>query len=333
MKKISAAQIASYVSLIVSLLVLALKIKAYYATHSATVLSDALETVVNVVTAVVALYAVKIASEPADLEHPYGHGKMEYFSAAFEGGLVFFAALAILYNGFLALVNKSEITNYDEGFYYSLVATGINLATGLYLVRVGIKEKSEALKASGKHVLSDVITTLSVFISLGLVYLTKLYWIDAVISILMGIWLGFESYKIIRVNSGALLDEADVELLEKLSAAIEKNRKPEIIDIHHLRMIRSGNFHHIDAHMVVPEFYDIKLVHEISHHFEEAVVKEYEFDGEFAFHVDPCQRLYCSNCSVQNCSIRRSPFQALKKLTSHHMIAGPQYSEPVTEKK
>ncbi|MFZ3231272.1 MAG: cation diffusion facilitator family transporter [Pseudobdellovibrio sp.] len=327
MKKISAAQLASYVSLAVSLIVLGLKVKAYFATNSSTVLSDALETVVNVVTAVVALYAVKVASEPADLEHPYGHGKMEYFSAAFEGGLVFFASLAILYNGVMALISNAEIANYETGFYYSFVATVFNLITGLYLVRVGTKEKSEALKASGKHVLSDVVTTLSVFISLGLVYFTKLYWIDAVISILMGFWLGYESYKIIRTNSGALLDEADVKLLDMLSIVIEKNRMPEIIDIHNLRMIRSGNFHHIDAHMVVPEFYDIKTVHELSHEFELAVVKEYEFDGEFAFHVDPCQKMYCSVCAVEKCIIRKSAFKNLKKLTSHHMISGPKYSE------
>lgn len=327
MKKISAAQTAAYVSLVVSVIVLILKIKAYYVTNSAAVLSDALETVVNVVTAVVALFAVKLAAEPADSNHPYGHGKMEYFSAAFEGGLIFFAALAILYNGVLALLQSHEIQNFAEGFYYSLAATAINLATGLYLVYVGKKTRSEALKASGKHVLSDVVTTLGVFISLALVYYFKDPRIDAVISLFFGLILAFESYKIVRKNSGALLDEADDNLLEKLSAALEKQRTPEIIDIHHLRMIRSGNFHHIDAHMVVPEFYDIKTVHEISNDFERAVVKEYEFDGEFAFHTDPCQRSYCAVCRVEPCPVRQLPFKHLKPWTTQHIVAGPQYSE------
>lgn len=327
MKKISAAQTAAYVSLIVSFIVLILKIKAYFVTNSAAVLSDALETVVNVVTAVVALYAVKAAAEPADQEHPYGHGKMEYFSAAFEGGLVFFAALAILFNGVLALLQKTELHNYQQGFYYSLVATLFNLVTGFYLLRVGIKNNSEALKASGKHVLSDVITTVGVFISLGLVYLTNEPRIDALISLCIGLWLGFEAYKIVRANSSALLDEADTNLLDKLSLAIEKHRAPALIDIHHVRMIRSGNFHHIDAHMVVPEFYDIRTVHDLSHNFEKAVVTEYEFDGEFAFHNDPCHRMYCAVCSVDKCPVRQEPFKHLKPWTSQHMVAGPQYSE------
>lgn len=326
MKKISAAQTAAYVSLVVSIIVLLLKIKAYFVTNSAAVLSDALETVVNVVTAVVALYAVKLAAEPADSEHPYGHGKMEYFSAAFEGGLIFFAAIAILFNGFLALLAKNDVRNFQEGFYYSLAATVFNLVTGLYLLHIGRKNKSEALTASGKHVLADVLTTVGVFISLGLVYLTHEPRIDAVISLCIGLLLAFEAYKIVRKNSGALLDEADINLLNMLSCAIEKNRTPAIIDIHHLRMIRSGNFHHIDAHLVVPEFYDIKTVHEISHTFEKAVVTEYEFDGEFAFHNDPCHRMYCAVCKVEQCPVRQEPFKYLKPWTSQHIVAGPQYS-------
>jgi cation diffusion facilitator family transporter len=327
MKKISAVQLAAYVSLFVSVLVLALKVKAYYVTNSAAVLSDALETVVNVVTAVVALFAVKLAAEPADSNHPYGHGKMEYFSAAFEGGLIFFAALAILFNGVTALLSRSEISNYLEGALYSSLATLFNLATGIYLLYIGKKNRSEALKASGKHILADVVTTLGVFISLGLVYLTKEPRIDAAISLLIGLLLAFEAYKVVRANSGALLDEADANLLTMLSTALEKNRKPAIIDIHHLRMIRSGNFHHIDAHMVVPEFYDIKTVHDISHDFEKSVVTEYEFDGEFAFHTDPCMQMYCQVCSVENCPVRQADFKYLKLWTSQHIVAGPQYSK------
>ncbi|MBC7467467.1 MAG: cation transporter [Bdellovibrio sp.] len=327
MKKISAAQTAAYVSLFVSILVLTLKVKAYYVTHSSAVLSDALETVVNVVTAFIALYAVKLAAEPADSNHPYGHGKMEYFSAAFEGGLIFFAALAILYSGAVAFFQNTEVHNYAEGFYYSLAATIINLLTGLYLLNVGRKSNSEALMASGKHVLSDVVTTLGVFLSLGLVYIFKDPRIDAVISLCLGLLLAREAYKIVRVNSGALLDEADEELLEKLSLSLEQNRTAPVIDIHHLRMIRSGNFHHIDAHLVVPEFYDIKTVHDISNDFEKAVVTQYEFDGEFAFHTDPCHRLYCAVCRVEACPVREQAFKNLKPWTTQHIVAGPRYSE------
>lgn len=320
-------QFAAIVSVAVSIVVLIWKLKAYYATNSSAVLSDALETVANVVTAFVALFAVKMADEPADENHPYGHGKAEHFSAAFEGGLVFFAGITIIYSAFRYLYAGTQIENIQAGVQYSLIATAINLITGFYLIRTGKKEKSAALKASGKHLLSDVVTTLGVLLGLGLIYVTGFTWIDPTISLLLGLWLIFEAYKIMRVNSGALMDETDDLLLEQLSCAIDKNKVAGVIDIHNLRMIRSGNFHHIDAHMVVPEFWTVEKVHTMAHNFEKSVVQAYEFDGEFAFHMDPCQQKYCRVCSVQPCAIRKSEFKDTRKLTRDHLKSGPQGTE------
>lgn len=314
------------ISLIVSIVVLALKTKAYYDTHSVGVLSDALETVVNVITALVALYAVKLAAEPADENHPYGHGKMEYFSAAFEGGLIFFAALAILYKSAEAFFFGSHVENIDSGMASLTVATALNLVTGLHLLFAGRAQKSEALKASGKHVLSDVITTIGVGLGLLLVQWTRIYWIDSVVGFIVGLWLGYEAYKIVRSNSAALLDETDEESLSELASIIAKYRTAGVIDIHNLRMIRSGNFHHIDAHLVVPEFWDIHQAHTMAHDFESKVVKEYQYDGEFAFHMDPCQRRFCRACSLEVCSLRQAPFNVSRDLTKEHMKQGPQYN-------
>jgi cation diffusion facilitator family transporter len=317
---------AAFISFIISVIVLSLKTKAYYETNSIAVLSDALETVVNVITAVMALWAVKMASEPADANHPYGHGKMENFSAAFEGGLIFFAALAILFQSIESFFVPVHIQNISEGFKYLGLATLLNLLVGLHLYWTGQRQKSEALKASGKHVLSDVVTTVGIFIGLFLVKLTGLQWIDAVVGLVLGLWLGYEAYQVLRSNSGALLDETDDASLEKLAEIMAKHRTPGIIDIHHLRMIRSGNFHHIDAHLVVPEFWGVLQAHVVAHEFEKSVVAEYEYDGEFAFHTDPCQKLYCSTCAVENCKIRISPYTYRRELTKEHMIKGPQYT-------
>lgn len=316
-------QFAAALSVIVSVVVLIWKLKAYYATNSLAVLSDALETVANVVTAFVALFAVRLAAEPADENHPYGHGKAEHFSAAFEGGLIFFAGLTILFTAIQSFYADHKLENIETGLYYSLIATGINLFTGFYLLRVGKNEKSEALKASGKHLLADVITTFGVMFGLIVIYFTGQVWIDSALSILLGLWLLFEAYKILRLNSGALMDEVDDKLLNQISEAIQKNKVTGVIDIHHLRMIRSGNFHHIDAHMVVPEFWTIDKAHDLSNSFEKAVVKSYEFDGEFAFHMDPCQQKYCTFCAVDPCPVRRNKFLGEQKLTSSHLKAGP----------
>lgn len=314
------------VSLVVSVIVLFLKAKAFYETNSVAVLSDALETVVNVVTAVFALWAIKMAAEPADAEHPYGHGKFEYFSAAFEGGLIFFAALAILFQATESFFAASRLQNIEEGFKYLSIATVLNLGVGIWLVWVGKSQNSEALKASGKHVLSDVMTTAGIFVGLGLAHWTGLNWIDSLVGLFVGIWLALEAYNILRTNTGALLDEVDTEALEKLAQVIKKHRIPGVIDIHNVRMIRSGNFHHIDAHMVVPEFWDVKEAHTMSHDFEKNVVRDYDHDGEFAFHMDPCQKLYCSVCAVENCNIRIAPYSKHREFTKEHLVKGPDYT-------
>lgn len=316
----------AFFSLIISVLVLLLKAKAYYTTNSVAVLSDALETVINVITALVALYAVKIASEPADEGHPYGHGKFEYFSAAFEGGLVFFAGLAIIFRSVESLFIHSHLQNFSEGNFYLMIATGLNLTASLVIGYFGKIQKSEALKASSKHIMSDVITTIAVVMGLYLVQWTGTLWIDSAVGLIFGLWLLVEAYKILRTNSGALLDEADDAALIELAQVINKNKNSAVIDIHHLRMIRSGNFHHIDAHMVVPEFWDVSRVHEHTEKFEKSVVLDYKHDGEFAFHVDPCKKSFCKVCSLESCNVRKQNFESIRFMDKDHLVKGPQYT-------
>lgn len=326
MSKTSSNTAAAMVALIASFIVLFLKAKAYYITNSIGVFSDALETVVNILTAFMTLSAVNFASAPADEGHPYGHGKMEYFSAAFEGGLVLFAGAAVMFQSFKSFFLPPDLQNFSEGNVYLLVASGVNLLAGFYLIRQSKKNKSEALKASGVHLLSDVITTIGVLFGLLLVHLTGLMWIDSAVAALVGMWLVFEAFKILRKNWGALLDEADDELLDQLADIINKRKTPTVIDIHNLRVIRSGPFHHIDAHVVVPEYLDVATVHELTHVFEKNVVKDYNYDGEIAFHIDPCKKAYCRHCEIADCGLRQAEFQALPVLTKQHLIKGPQYT-------
>ncbi|WP_413586158.1 cation diffusion facilitator family transporter [Bdellovibrio sp. HCB274] len=300
---------AAWISAIASIAIFALKVAAYRMTGSAAVLSDALESIVNVVASVVALFVIRFSAQPADREHPYGHGKAEYFSAAFEGGLIFFASLLIIYESVKALISHTPPQKLEIGMVIVGVAALLNLFLGLYLKQVGRKHHSEALKASGTHVLSDVITTIGVIVGLGLVLLTDIQWIDPVIAILIGLQLAWSGYKIIRESMGGLLDEISESSLQKLRDALEANRRPGIIDIHQLRIMRNGRFHHVDAHLVVPEYWDIAKAHAETLDFEKAVVRDYIFDGELAFHLDPCKKSYCSECDMPDCPIRLQPFQ------------------------
>lgn len=317
---------ASYISLVTSLVVLAIKFYAYFQTSSAGILSDAMETIVNVMTAIVAIFVLKYALAPADKEHPYGHGKLEYFSAAFEGGVILFAALAIIYESIMSFIHKEEIKNLEVGLLYIIAGAALNAIVGLYIKKIGQRQNSETLKASGTHLMADVKTTVGIVVGLILYKLTGWAWIDPLLGVLVGVWLIVESAQIIRENIGGLLDSTDLSSIQELSEKIDKHLSPDIIDIHNLRIIRSGSFHHIDAHLVVPQYYEISHVHELLHNFEKQVVLDYKFDGEFAFHTDPCYQKYCGVCRVENCPIRVAPFVARAKMTPEHLVAGPQHT-------
>lgn len=315
-EKIKIAQI----NIAVSFVVLALKFAGYYVSGSTAIFGDAVETLVNVLTAFTALGVLHFVTRPADENHPYGHGKLEFFSAAFEGGLVFFAAVSILIESVQAFKSNQPIVEIELGMALIFIASMVNLFMSLALRSVGEKRKSVTLVASSVHLMSDVYTTAGVLIGLLFVKMTNLMWIDSIVSILVAAHLLAESYKIVRKSVSGLTDEMDQESVDELAVAIQKNVKPGIINIHNLRAIRAGHFHHIDAHLIVPEFWDVSKAHKATHEFEKKVVADYPYDGEFAFHLDPCGRKYCAACDVSDCPVRQSPFVKRFNFDSEHMI-------------
>ncbi|MBN8537489.1 MAG: cation transporter [Deltaproteobacteria bacterium] len=313
---------AAKISLFASFLVIALKITGYKVSGSTAIFSDALETLINILTAATALWVIKYVAQPKDENHPYGHGKAEFFSAAFEGGLILFAAITIMIESYRSFVAESKITDLNQGIFFVVIASLVNLAVSLYLRKIGKNEKSETLLASSSHIMSDVITTSGVVVGLILVKVTELFWLDPLLSFIISFHLVVEGIKIIRRSISGLTDELDDHSLNELSYAIQKNLQPGIINIHNLRSIRSGNFHHIDAHLIVPEFWNVALTHKITHEFEKNVVMDYPYDGEFAFHLDPCKADYCRFCNIEMCPIRVSDFQSLSDFSAKEMIKG-----------
>lgn len=314
---------AAWISAIASTLIFGLKLVAYKYTSSAAVLSDALESVVNVLAAIVALFIIRVAARPRDEDHPYGHGKAEFFSSTFEGGMIFFASLMIIGESVKSLIYHEPPKQLELGLFLVGGATFLNLILGLYLKHIGKTHHSDALKASGEHVLSDVVTTLGVMLGLSLVLATGWDWLDPVVAIIVGLHLAYVGYGIVRESLGGLMDEVNPHTLENLTKSMEQNRLPGIIDIHELRVIRSGRFHHVDAHVVVPEYWDVSKAHNETRTFEENVVRDYDFDGEIAFHLDPCKKSYCSECNVENCPIRQAPFEGLRPFSVKSLTEGP----------
>jgi len=305
---------AVVLSLIVSLVLMVVKFWAHNLTESQAIYSDAVESIVNVLAAMVALWVIWYSAKPADEDHPYGHGKIEFFSAAFEGGLIAFASLAIVSEAIQAWWNGIPLNRLNEGLILIAAAGGVNLALGLFLQQRGKALSSIALKASGSHIISDFWTSAGVIVGLGLVQITGLVWLDPVIAVVMGIWLGFTGFRLVASATAGLMDQEDPALLATLTGVFRKSMQPGIIQIHHVKIIRSGWYHHIDAHLVMPEFWDVKRVHEVVNQFERSVIKNYEYGGEMNYHVDPCRRAYCKFCDVLDCPIRQEPFLAARNV-------------------
>lgn len=299
---------ASWVSLVVGVILLLGKFWAYDLTHSQAVLSDALESIINVVGAGLLIFAIRYGSMPADEDHPYGHGKIEYFSAAFEGGLIAFAAILIIEEAIAALIHHRPLMQLGVGIWVVGLAGLANLFLGLFLVREGKSKKSKALEASGKHILSDFWTSVGVVGGLFLVKWTKIMWIDSATAIVVAILLAYTGIKMVKESFDNLMDKEHPEDIQRLAEIFSQNMTQLVIQIHNLKVIRSGRYHHIDAHLVVPEFWNVKDIHENILKFERRVIKNYGYDGEIHFHLDPCRQVYCEYCDVKDCPIRKNEF-------------------------
>jgi cation diffusion facilitator family transporter len=315
------AKRASYISLIASVILLGVKLWGYHLTHSQAVFSDAMESIVNVIASSLAIVVVTIAARPADKDHPYGHGKVEFFSAAFEGGLITFASVVVCVEAIRSLIRGGTVNELGLGLAVT-VGTGIaNAALGFYLLRVGRKSQSAALEASGQHVLSDFWTSAGVSVGLVLVFLTKIAWLDSVAALIVGLLLGATGISLVRRSAGGLLDAEDLSILKHLTEIIGREPIPGIIQVHHCRVIRSGKYHHIDAHAVVPEFWDVAEAHLRTDLFESKLMADYPYSGELHLHMDPCRQAYCRVCDLENCPIRLHAFEKKRQLTIDELTA------------
>ena len=319
------AQAARVRAILVSLgaggAVLALKTLAWRLTASAALQADALESVVNVLAAAFGLGAIVFAGQPADRDHPYGHGKMEFFAAAFEGGLISLASVLIVLAATRALLLGGR--PHDLGLGLAVNATGgaINGLLGWYLLSRGKSLGSKALEADGRHVLSDFVTTGGVLVGLGAAALTGLWWLDPLLALAVGAWLGRTGFKLVRESAAALLDEEDAETIGRLVTALDTMLHRGVADhgvitVHGLRAMRSGRVTHVDAHLVVPEYRAVAEAHDGAERFERALIAAAALEGEVHAHLDPCRKKYCARCTDEGCPIRVEPFKAIPPTTA-----------------
>jgi len=291
-------------SLLVGASLMGIKFYAYRLTHSSAILSDALESIINVVASAFALGSVLFAAKPPDESHPYGHGKIEYFSAGFEGALIVLAALGIFKTGVSHILNPRELPQLETGLLLILGAGLVNLGLGIALVRVGRQTTSLTLIADGKHVLTDVYTSGGVLLGLFLVHFTAWYWLDGTIACLVGLHILVSGGKLVRQSFAGLMHAADADLLNEISSVLDAHRKDVWIDIHQLRAWRSGNVVHIDFHLILPRYCSLEEAHAQSKELEGIIQNHFGGASSVLIHLDPCTDVDCPVCSLHLCELR-----------------------------
>jgi len=319
---------AMVLSLGVGVLMLGLKTGAYFLTGSTAILSDALESIVHVVATAFAMFSVVLASRPPDRSHPYGHGKVEYFSAGFEGALIMLAAVVILFDAVTKFVHGTELSALNVGAGMIAAAGAINLFLGLYLIRTGRRTHSLTLEADGKHVLTDSFTSLAVLIGIALVVWTGWTPLDPLIAMAVAIHILVAGGQLVFRSVRGLMDAADPEQLGEVVNVLSETRPPGWIDIHRLRMLPIGDDTHVDLHVVVPRFWDVQRAHDEQDAIARALDQQLPGRPGVLVHFDPCVDECCSFCAFEPCPIRAEKFGGSLAWSLEKALAPAHYFNP-----
>ncbi len=285
-----------------------IKIIAWYLTNSVAILTDALEYTINVISGLVGLYSLYLSSQPRDQNHPYGHGKVEFLSAAVEGTLMIVSSFLIMYEAINNLQHPHQISKLDYGIYLVAITAFINYAVGFYAVKKGTQNNSLALIATGKHMQSDTYATIGIIIGLILIFFLKYTWIDSVVAFVFALIIIVSGYKILRSSIAGIMDEADEDLLDKVIALFQESRRENWVDLHNLRIIKYGGTLHLDCHLTVPWYLNIHEAHREIDELSKLVKDNFGESIELFVHTDGCLDFSCAICTKQDCPVRKHPF-------------------------
>lgn len=318
-------RIQQYIS-VLSVVLLVIKTIAYFLTNSLSILTDALESIVNVVAGMVGLYSLYVAAKPKDLEHPYGHGKAEFVSAALEGAMIISAGLVIIYESIQNLIHKEPLNALDYGVILVGITAIINFIAGAVCLKYGKKNNSLALQATGKHLQTDTYSTAAVIVGLILMLFFQIYWLDKILALLMSVFIIYNGYTILRKSLAGIMDEADIDLLKQLVIKLNQNRKINWIDLHNLRVIKYGAKIHVDCHLTVPWYFNVHEAHVEVDDLNKLIQTEFADSMEMFVHTDGCLPISCSICTKSDCPVRQHPFRQKLEWTLSNIVSNEKHT-------
>jgi len=316
---------AALLSLLVGVAMFVMKTSAYFITGSAAILSDAMESVVHVLATGIAFYSIVLVGRPADTAHPYGYGKVEYFSAGAEGLLIVLAAVAICYEAVGDLIRGPHLRALDVGAWVIGAAGAINLLLGWHLVRTGRRTNSLVLIADGRHVLTDSYTSIGVLAGVILVAITGLEMLDPLVAIAVALNIIYTGYQLLSQSIRGLMNTTDPDTLERIVEALNRSRTEDMIDMHRLRAWSAGERHFIDFHLTLPYYLQLQSVHGIEDTVRHAISGAFEEQAEVMIHMDPCNVSCCVFCSKHDCPVRQTPQQVTHEFTLASAQQKPSY--------
>lgn len=287
-----------------------IKFFAWWLTNSNAILTDAVESVINVMAGAFAFYSLMLAAKPRDENHPYGHGKVEFISAGFEGGMIFIAGLLIVGKGVYNLFHPQSIGQMDIGIILTAFSGIVNYFLGYFLEKKGKDSNSLILIADGKHLKSDAYSSAGLLIGLTIVLITKIAWIDNLTAILFGFIILYTGFKLVRESVAGIMDEADYQLIENMVQHLEQHRRHNWIDVHNFRVIKYGTTLHVDCHVTLPYYFETRRSHDEVKDFEKTVDESTSSPVELFVHIDPCEPpKNCTICQKMDCHVREADFQ------------------------
>jgi len=294
---------------IVGVVLFIIKIVAWYITNSVAILTDALESTINVISGFIGLYSLYLSAKPKDQNHPYGHGKAEFVSAAIEGTLISVAGIVIVYEAINNLKHPHPIGSLDYGIILVAITAIVNYLIGHFAVKKGKQNNSLALVASGKHLQSDTYSTIGIIVGLILLSITKITWLDSTVALVFAVIIMVTGYKIIRNSIAGIMDEADDDLLKKVVELLQSSRRENWIDLHNLRIIKYGSTIHLDCHLTAPWYLNLHEAHNEIAALEDLVKSHFGSSVELFVHTDGCLDFSCKICDKKDCIERKHPFE------------------------
>ena len=303
------------------------KILAWYLTDSVTVLTDALEGIVNMIAGFLGLFSISLAAMPRDTNHPYGHGKAEFLSSAVEGTLIIISGFVIIYEAIHHLITPHKLQKLDIGLVIVAAAGLINYLAGKFAEKKGQNNNSMILISAGKHLQTDAFSTIAIIIGLLLIILTgNMYpWLDGAVGLCFALIIMLTGYKVLRRSVSGIMDEMDINQLKEVIGLLQQKRVPQWIDLHNLRVIQYGSMMHVDAHMTMPWYYSVNQADNEIGQLEQLIKSKFGNQVELFIHIDGCKDFQCKLCGLQNCPERKEAFHEQLEWTIENVWANAEH--------